>query len=78
MLAIWVVEGLQYGNDNLSKPSPEVGQNISVVVAAAAKYGEEGVADGACEAGSRQAAVCLQPSGINIHVPLGRLLRKTP
>ena len=75
---MWVVDCLHYGNDNLGKPSPEVGQNIWDVVAAAAKYGKEGVADGACEAGSRQAAVCLQRSGINIHVPLGLLLRKTP
>lgn len=44
-------------SDDQGQKNPEVGQDLADVVAAAAKYGEEGVADSAFERGSRQAAV---------------------
>ena len=43
--------------DHQGQKSPEVGQDFSNVVAAAAKHGEEGVADCAFEWGSGQANV---------------------
>ena len=45
--------------DLQGQKSPEVGQDFSNVVAAAAKHGEEGVADCAFEWGSGQANVGL-------------------
>ena len=43
--------------DHQGQESPKIGQDLSNVVAAAAKPGEEGVADCAFEWGSEQAAV---------------------
>jgi hypothetical protein len=47
MLAIRVVDCGPNGCDDPGKPSPEVSQDLSDVVAAGAKCGKECVADGA-------------------------------
>lgn len=57
ILAIGVVDYSPNGSENPGKPSPEVGQDLSDVVAAGAERGKEGVADGAFRRASRQAAV---------------------
>ena len=53
ILAIGVVDYGPNGSENPGKASPEVGQDLSDVVAAGAERGKEGVADGAFQWASR-------------------------
>jgi hypothetical protein len=46
ILASWVVVCVQNGGDDASKPSPEMGEDLARVVAAATEDGEEGVGRG--------------------------------
>ncbi len=59
-----VVDCVQNGGEYPGKPSSEVGQDLSDVVAAGAKCGKEGVADGAFQRTSRQAAVGFHVAGL--------------
>ena len=47
----------QNDDDNPGKPSPEVSQDLADVVAAGVQDGKEGVADGAFQGASGQAAI---------------------
>ena len=54
------------GGDNPGKPSPEVGQDLADVVAAGAENGKYGVANGAFQGASRQAAVGFHVSDLGL------------
>lgn len=57
---------VQDRGQNEGQQSPEVGQDLADVVAAAAEHGKDGVAERAFQRAARQASVCLHMSDLGL------------
>src|SRR3712207_27204 len=66
MAVLYRTDEAQHHDDDLGKPSPEVGEDLAEVVAAAAEHGEECVAQGALEAAAGEAAVGLHVADLGL------------